>query len=108
MGEYAMVYFRHTTFALNLTEHATQLLVQALVLSRLDYCNALGWSSSLLCQTSTIDPECCLTKLHWLPVAARIKFKALTFANRTTTGTAPSYQNSLLQTYVPSRNLRSA
>jgi len=41
MGEYAMVYFRHTTFALNLTEHATQLLVQALVLSRLDYCNAL-------------------------------------------------------------------
>jgi len=36
-----MVYFRHTTFALNLTEHATQLLVQALVLSRLDYCNAL-------------------------------------------------------------------
>jgi len=24
--------------------------------------------------------------LHWLPVAARIKFKALTFAYRTTTG----------------------
>ncbi len=30
------------------------------------------------------------------------------FAYKTTTGSAPLYPNSLLQTYVPSRNLRSA
>ncbi len=46
--------------------------------------------------------------LHWLPIAARIKFKALMFAYKTTTGSAPFYQNALLQTYVPSRSLCSA
>ncbi len=39
--------------------------------------------------------------LHWLPIAARIKFKALMFAYKTTTGSAPLYLNSLFQTYVP-------
>ncbi len=38
--------------------------------------------------------------LHWLPIAARIKFKALMFAYKTTSGSAPLYLNSLLQTYV--------
>ncbi len=46
--------------------------------------------------------------LHWLPISARIKFKALMFAYRTTSGSAPLYLNSLLQTYMPSRSLRSA
>ncbi len=46
--------------------------------------------------------------LHWLPIAARIKFKVLMFAYKTTTGSAPLYLNSLLQTYVPSRILCSA
>ncbi len=46
--------------------------------------------------------------LHWLPIAARIKFKALMFAYKTTSGSAPLYLNSVLQTYVPSRSLRSA
>ncbi len=46
--------------------------------------------------------------LHWLPIAARIKFKALMFAYKTTTGSAPLYLNSLLQIYVPSRSLCSA
>ncbi len=46
--------------------------------------------------------------LHWLPIAAHIKFKALMFAYKTTTGSAPLYLNSLLQNYVPSRSLRSA
>ncbi len=50
-----------------LSEHATQLLVQALVLSRLDYCNALlaGLPASSInnsqqfSKTSTINPKCC-------------------------------------------------
>ncbi len=46
--------------------------------------------------------------LHWLPIAARIKFKALMFALRTTSGSAPFYLNSLLQIYMPFRSLRSA
>ncbi len=47
-------------------------------------------------------------RLHWLPIAARIKFKVLMFAYKTTTGTAPIYLNLLVQTYAPSRSLRSA
>ncbi len=46
--------------------------------------------------------------LHWLPIAARIKFKVLVFAYKKTTGAAPIYLNSLVQTYVRSRSLRSA
>ncbi len=46
--------------------------------------------------------------LHWLPIAACIQFKALMFAYKTTTGSAPLYLNSLLQNYVPSRSLLSA
>ncbi len=46
--------------------------------------------------------------LHWLPVAARIKFKTLMVAYRTTTGSAPTYFHSLMTMYTPSRSLRSA
>ncbi len=46
--------------------------------------------------------------LHWLPVAARIKFKTQMLAYRTTTGSAPAYFHSLLRIYIPSRSLRSA
>ncbi len=46
--------------------------------------------------------------LHWLPITAHIKFKALVFAYKTPTGSAPLYLNSLLQTYMASRSLRSA
>ncbi len=42
--------------------------------------------------------------LHWLPVAARIKFKTLMIAYRTTTGSAPAYFHSLLRIYIPSRS----
>ncbi len=103
-----------------LWEHATQLLVQALVLSRLDYCNALlaGLPASSIKPLQLIqnaaarlifnEPERLhvtplFINLHWLPIAARIKFKALMFAYRTTSGSACLYLNSLLHTYMPSR-----
>ncbi len=109
-----------------LWEHATQLLVQALVLSRLDYCDALLASlpaSSIKPLQLTQNTAARLIfnepkrthvtplfiSLHWLPIAAQcIKFKALMFAYRSTSGSAPLYLNSLLHTYVPSRSLRSA
>ncbi len=108
-----------------LTEHAAQLLVQALVVSRLDYCNALlaGLPSNTIKPLQMIqnaaarlvfnDPKRAhvtplFISLRWLPVAARIKFKTLMLAYRTTTGSAPSYFHSLLRIYIPSRSLRSA
>ncbi len=94
-----------------LSEQAAQLLVQALVLSILDYCNAL--LAGL--------PECTIKPLQLIQnAAARVVFnepkkghvtplfKVLMFAYKTTTGTAPMYLNLLVQTYAPSRSLRSA
>ncbi len=108
-----------------LSENVSQLIVQALVLSRLDYCNALfaGLPASSIKPLQLIQNAAArlifnepkrthvtplFINLHWLPIAARIKFKALMFAYRTTTGSAPLYLNSILQTYVPSRSLHSA
>ncbi|XP_056619224.1 uncharacterized protein LOC130433401 isoform X1 [Triplophysa dalaica] len=108
-----------------LSEHATQILVQALVLARLDYCNAL-LGGLPACTTKPLqmiqnaaarvifnEPKRAhvtplLIKLHWLPVVARIKFKTLLLAYKTTTGSLPPYLKSLMQTYVPARSLRSA
>ncbi len=102
-----------------------QLLVQALVLSRLDYCNALlaGLPASSIKPLQLIQNAAArlifnepkrthvtplFINLHWLRIAARITFKALMFAYRTTSGSAPLYLNSLFQTYMPSRSLSSA
>jgi len=102
-----------------LTEQATQLLVQALVISRLDYCNALlaGLPS---CATKPLqmiqnarlvfyEPKRAYVTPLFIPVLAttHIKFKALTLAYILTTGSAPSYFHSLLQVYIPTRSLRS-
>lgn len=108
-----------------LTQQATQLLVQALVISRIDYCNSLlaglpactfkplqmiqNAAARLvfnLPKTAHVTPL--LISLHWLPVAARIKFKALLLAYKTVTKMAPAYLDSLIQVYTPSRPLRSA
>ncbi len=73
-----------------LTEHAAQLLVQALVISRLDYCNALlaGLPSNTIKPLQMIQNAAAwlifnepkrthvtplFGSLHWLPVAARIQ-----------------------------------
>ncbi len=102
---------------------AAQLLVQALVISRLDYCNALqaGLPSNTIKPLQMIqiaaarlffnEPKRAhvtplFISLHWLPVAANIKFKTLMLAYRTTTGSAPAYFHSLI--YIPSKSLRSA
>ncbi len=104
-----------------LTEHAAQLLVQALVISRLDYYNALlaGLPSNTIKPLQMIqnaaarlvfnEPKSAhvtplFVSLLWLPVAARIQFKTLMLAYRTTTGSAPTYFHSLLRIYIPSRS----
>ncbi len=108
-----------------LTEHAAQLLVQALAISRLDYCNALlaGLLSNTIKPLQMIQNAAArlvfnepkrahvtplFVSLHWLPFAARIQFKTLMLAYRTTTGSAPTYFHALLRIYISSRSLRSA
>ncbi len=116
---------QHQNDQVFLTEHAAQLLVQALVISRLDYCNALlaGLPSNTIKPLQMIQNAAArlvfnepkrahvtplFVSLHWLPVAACIKFKTLMLAYRTTTDSAPTYFHSLLRIYIPSRSLRSA
>ncbi len=94
------------------------------VISRLYYCNALlaGLPSCTIKPLQKIQNAAArlvfnkpkrayvtpLVKcLHWLPVAARIKFKTLMLAYRSTTGSASSYFCSLITIYIPSRSLRS-
>uniref|UniRef100_A0AAY4DP64 Reverse transcriptase domain-containing protein n=1 Tax=Denticeps clupeoides TaxID=299321 RepID=A0AAY4DP64_9TELE len=77
-----------------LSQQATQLLVQAMVISKLDYCNSLlaGASAVTIKPLQMIQNMAArlifnqpkythvtplLTSLHWLPVAARIEFKSL-------------------------------
>ncbi len=93
--------------------------------SFLDYCNALlvGLPSCTIKPLQMIQNAAArlvfsepkrahvtplFISLHWLLVAARIQFKTLMLAYRTTTGSAPTYFHSLLQIYIPSRSLRSA
>ncbi len=101
-----------------ITEHAAQLFVQALVISRLDYCNALlaGLPACTIKPLQMIQNAAArlvfnepkrahvtplFISLHWLPVAARIKFKTLMHVYRTTTGSAPSYFHLLMTIYIP-------
>src|SRR4029434_5933886 len=49
-----------------------------------------------------------LIELHWLPVAACIKFKSLMLAYRVLDGSAPTYLNALVRANVTPRMLRSS
>ncbi|XP_053537778.1 uncharacterized protein LOC128633092 isoform X2 [Ictalurus punctatus] len=107
-----------------LTEQATQQLFQVLVISKLDCYKALrsGLPASSIKHFQMIQNAAArlvfnqpkkthvtplFISLHWLPVAACIKFKALMLMYKTLCGTTPYYLNTLPEVYVPSRNLRS-
>jgi len=111
-----------------LNEHCLRVLVQALVISRLDYCNSVlaGLPKSTLQPLTSvlhaaarvikdlkprdhITPS--LQQLHWLPIQARITFKICLLMFNIYTGSAPQYMTSLVtqcSSITSRQNLRSA
>ena len=108
-----------------ITKENLKLLVNALLLSRLDYCNSILYglpkqeldklqriqntAARLITGTKRhehIKPA--LRELHWLPVESRIIFKVLLITFKIIHGLCPAYLSSLLQQYHPQRSLRSS
>ncbi|XP_053085743.1 uncharacterized protein LOC128317534 [Pangasianodon hypophthalmus] len=109
----------------NSPAQATQVLVQFLIISRLDYCNALlaGLPLCTICPPQLIQNATArlvfnlpkvshttplLRSLHWLPVAARIRFKTLMLAYKAKNGPAPTYLRALITPRTAPRSLRSS
>jgi len=107
-----------------LTVDAAKTLVQALVISRLDYCNSLlyGLPNHLIQKLQRVQNTAArivtrtsrfshirpvLQRLHWLPVHRRIQFKILVYTYKALHGTAPSYLAEMLHWYKPGKSLRS-
>ncbi|KAI4877151.1 hypothetical protein NFI96_007173, partial [Prochilodus magdalenae] len=103
-----------------LSQEATRLLVQSLVISRLDYCNSLLAGLPLrairplqlvqnaaahlifnLPKFTHVTPL--LRSLHWLPVVARIRFKTLMLAYKAKNGPAPPYLMAIVPALAPVR-----
>ena len=116
---------RISSIRLCLSFEATQTLVSSLVLSRLDYCNALlaGSPQVLLDQIQRVINSSArhifrvpksahitpfLYDLHWLPISSRVQYKIAVICFHFVSGTAPPYLSELLHLCSPSRCLRSA
>ena len=104
---------------------SARLFATALVGSKLDYCNFLcagmsqrnihrlqrvqnSASRIVLGASTKLDNNTGLKLLHWLPVSYRIDYKVSLLIFKTLTLGQPAYLNSLLDIYVPPRDLRSA
>ena len=108
-----------------LSTYATQTLVSAFVLSRLDYCNSLlfGCPQYLIDKLQKVQNNAArlvsrarktdhvtplLRQLHWLPVESRIRYKISSLCFSIVSSTGPAYLSDLLELYTPSRLLRSS
>ncbi|XP_067329759.1 discoidin, CUB and LCCL domain-containing protein 1-like isoform X1 [Anolis sagrei] len=99
-------------------------VIQATVISRLDYCNALyiGLPLSVIRKLKLVQnaaarlpvgiPMRChitpiLLQLHWLPIEHRITFKVMVLTFKALHGLGPMYLRDRLTPYQPQRSLRS-
>lgn len=104
---------------------AKEMVIRALILSRLDYANVLYISipGYLLNKLQVVQNAASrllldlpirssvrlhLRSLHWLPVAVQVKFKTQTIAHRALYGQGPIYLQKRFSFYVPLRQLRSS
>ena len=107
-----------------LTPAALKTLVQSLVISRLDYGNAMfaGAQNYIIEKLQRVQNTAARVisglrkydhitmtryELHWLPVDRRIEFKILMLTYKALNGLAPWYISDLLVYYSQSRELRS-
>ena len=107
-----------------LSKKAWEMLVVALVTSRLDYCNSLlnGLSKTHMLRLQRVQNTTArligrikkfehistsLQSLHWLPVVFRPRFKLLCIVFRALRGVGPLYLQELICPYCPTRSLRS-
>ena len=98
---------------------------RAIVMSRLDYCNALfsALPEYQIMRLQRLENQCvrivasqsarsevttALSDLHWLPVRERIDFKVATLTYSALSGSGPQYLSNLLITAIPARSLRSS
>ncbi len=103
----------------------TERLINTLVFSRIDYCNALlvGVPKTTLNKLQCVQNSAAriltvarknehitpiLKSLHWLPVRFRVDFKILMLTYKALHGLAPQYLSALLTLYTPKRLLRSS
>uniref|UniRef100_A0A803JDU3 Reverse transcriptase domain-containing protein n=1 Tax=Xenopus tropicalis TaxID=8364 RepID=A0A803JDU3_XENTR len=108
-----------------LSTATARLLMHALILSRLDYCNLLltGLPNShlsplqsilntaariLLLSSRRVQAPPLLKALSWLPIKQRISYKLLLLTFKALHSSAPHYSSSLVSPYVPGRLLRSS
>ena len=104
-----------------LTQEAAHTLVQGLVTSHLDYCNAIfaglpnclmnilqkvqNASAKLVTSSKKYDSATSsLYQLHWLPIKSRVDFKILTLIHKCLSGSAPEYLQSLISPYKSGRS----
>ena len=100
-------------------------LIHAFVTSKLDYCNSLlcklpnslisrlqklqNIAARMVTRSRKLDHiSPILTRIHWLPIPLRIKYKILLITFKCINGHGPSYLSELIEKYVPQRTLRSS
>ena len=107
-----------------LTPEVAKIIIQGLVISKLDYCNGLllGVSAHQMNKLKIVQKMCCriiknlrkydhitdaMKDLHWLKIPQHIQFKVLVTIYLCVNGLAPPFVINLLDLNLMRKNLRS-